>query len=447
MPNIIDYLEHRFETFDEEPFNMVDAAILSQICMVRGKGVIPPLKERQSFADVFTVLRNALSASQKPASFIELLKAEHFADMFTGLDPARIKNCLFAVAASPRFRDMCVRDYLSLFDTRMEMQFAAMTFVQKDDFAVITFRGTDASITGWKEDFNMAYAAPVPAQEQALRYLEAVAPRLPKRLIINGHSKGGNLAEYAALKAPKDIQNRIEVVYNLDGPGFKENMFSTEDYAPVIDRIIKIVPEDSIIGILLHSPVPHYAVASKARGFSQHSVFNWEIALNEASEENGIALAKTLGENERESHAESDEINYSDLLAFSFESVGDISSSSSFTSEVLKRWLENYNDEERGTIVESIFNAIEATGADDVLDLFSGGPRTVTMFRDAAANLKDGDRDFMLQAGRVFAEEASQLATERMGKATAQGMLTGAAKIAQVIENATASRRLIREEN
>ena len=446
MPNIIDYLEHQFATFDEVPFNAVDAGVLSQMCMIRGKGVIPPLKERQSFASVFTVLRNALSTGQKPASFIDLMKAEYFADMFTGLDPSRIKRCLFAVAASPRFRDIRVRDYLSLFDTRMEMQFAAMTFVQKDEFAVITFRGTDASITGWKEDFNMAYAAPVPAQEQALRYLEAVAGRLPKRLIINGHSKGGNLAEYVALKAPKDIQDRIEVVYNLDGPGFKEGMFTEADYAPIIDRIYKVVPEDSIIGILLNSPAPLHAVASKARGFNQHSVFNWEVALTRPTSTELAPIDVKRDENAREERAESTVIDYSGIMGTDYENLEGVSGSSTFTSAVIKRWLANYDDRQRETIVDAIFDALEATGADDVLDLFSGGPRTVNLFREAAASMDEDDKELILQAGRAFVEDASRLATERVGQAAAQGVLSGAAKLAQAIENA-ASKRAAREED
>lgn len=444
MPSIIDYLDHQFADFDDLPFNVVDAAVLSQVCMVRGKGVIPPLKERQAFANVFTVLRNALSANQRPVHFIELLKAELFADMFGGLDPERTRRCLFAIASSPRFRQMQVRDYLSLFDTRMEMQFAAMTFVHKDQFAVITFRGTDASITGWKEDFNMAYASPVPAQEQALKYLEAVAPRLPRRLILNGHSKGGNLAEYAALKAPEAIQNRIEIVYNLDGPGFKEGMFSKADYAPIIDRICKVVPEDAIIGSLLHSPVAPRAVLSKAHGFNQHNIFNWEVGLRDQTETGIVLASSSRDENAREDRAESSFVDYSTLIGNDFVTASGVSTSATFAIAAFNRWVTGYNDEERATIIDALFRALESTGADDVLDLLSGGTRTVNLLREAARSMDDADRELILQASRSFAETTSQFATERVGQAAAQGVLTGAAKLAQAIENA-ASRRNSKE--
>lgn len=304
MPYLLDYLENQFASFNEKPFNAIDAAVLSQVCMMRGKGVIPGLKERSSFANMFTVLQNTASSKDKPAHFRDMLMAEYYADMFTGLDPKRIKRCLFGIASSPRFREMTVSNYLSLFDVEREMQFAAMTFVQEKDFSVVTFRGTDATRTGWKEDFNMAYSMPVPAQEQALQYLETVAPKLPGKLYINGHSKGGNLAEYAALKASPALQARIERVYILDGPGFKEGIFTEADYEPIIDRMYKIVPEDSIIGIILESPVPMHVVPSNSKGFGQHSVFTWEIAVDETAKAERDALEAAEQEAQAQAEAE-----------------------------------------------------------------------------------------------------------------------------------------------
>ena len=127
-------------------------------------------------------------------------------------------------------------------------------------------------------------------------------------------------------------------------------------------------------------------------------------------------------------------------MGLEFEGLGSISASSAFTSEVLKRWLGGYSDAERETIVDAVFKAVEATGADDVLDLFAGGPRTVSLFREAAAAMDEGDKDLIVTAGRAFAEEASRLGAERVSKAAAQGVLTGAAKLAQAIENAAARR-------
>lgn len=509
MPYLLDYLEHQFATFEEQPLNVVDAAVLSQMCMVNGKGMIPGLKERSAFTNVFTFLQDKFSPSNKPVRFVELLLAENFRDMFTGLDPSRIKNCLFATASSPRFRDMVVRDYINLFDVEREMQFAAMTFVQGDDFAVVTFRGTDSTITGWKEDFNIAYSMPVPAQEQALRYLEAVAPKLPDKIYLNGHSKGGNLAEYAALKASPEVQDRIERIFILDGPGFKEGFFSEADYAPIIDRMYKVVPVDSLIGMLLESPVPLHVVPSHAKGFSQHSVFTWEITLDQekledrkqleaeakklvllaAAEEALAAVEKAsdipqptpapieelvlAAEAEEEvaegkfdflkrlvnredgdsipkaileELAEDDPvIDFEGVMGFDFVYLEELSDGADFVSETLRRWLGAYDDEGRGQMIDALFRMLEATGADDVLDLLSGGAKTLNMFAEAAALASEEDKDLVIEAGKGFAEAASLLAANRMGKAAAQGVKAGMAQLKEAAHAAAEKRRMAKE--
>lgn len=465
MPYLLDYLENQFATFDEQPLNVVDAAVLSQMCMVNGKGMIPGLKDRSSFTNVFTFLQDKFSPSNKPVRFIELLQAENFRGMFTGLDPARIKNCLFATAASPRFRNMVVRDYINLFDAERELQFAAMSFVQNDDFAVVTFRGTDSSITGWKEDFNMAYSAPVPAQEQALQYLQAAAGNLPEKIYLCGHSKGGNLAEYAALKASPEIQQRIAQVFILDGPGFKEGFFGSSQYAPIIDRMYKVVPQDSIIGILLDSPVPLHIVPSNAKGFNQHSVFTWEIAVKPIELEAELEIEdqaddkfafldriRTRDEGESiskallEELAEGDEvIDYEGIMGCDFVYLESISDNSSFVSETLRRWLGRYDDKEREGVIDALFRMLEATGADDVLDILSGGAKTLNMFADAAAIATDEDKDLIVEAGKDFAETVSGLAAARMGKAAAQSVKSGMTQLKEAAQAAAEKRRLAKE--
>ena len=260
--NILDYLGTEFASFEEKPFNPVDSAALSQFCMVRAEGIVPPLRERKAFGRLGTIVKNLLSPSGRPAHFLDTLRAEHYEHMFSGLIPGRVKENMLALAASPRFRDMVIRDYLSLFDTERQTQFAAMTFVYKKEFAYVGFRGTDTSITGWRENFNMCYTAPVPAQEQAARYLEAVAPHLPRRLFVGGHSKGANLALYAALNASAAVQDRIERVYTHDGPGFKAGAFSPDDWRKLDGRIHRTVPQDSVIGMLMESHTPPLVVHS-----------------------------------------------------------------------------------------------------------------------------------------------------------------------------------------
>ena len=161
--DLLDYLATEFATFDDKPFNPVDSAALSQFCMVRAEGIVPPLRETDSSAAprlrrTFSALRKRqliqklsdLVQDRSPSlrggvRFVDFLRAERYEDMFTGLIPGRVKENLVALAASPRFRDMAMRDYASLFDAERQTQFAAMSFVREKDFAYIGFRGTDTS--------------------------------------------------------------------------------------------------------------------------------------------------------------------------------------------------------------------------------------------------------------------------------------------------------------
>lgn len=452
--HLIDYLEQQLAPFEDVPFNPVDAAALSQLCMVRGEGAIPLLpiteddgKQRASsrargLKRLTQLLHIGAADDAKPVAATvplrDLLRAENFPTMFTGLNPEKIKRNLFALAASPRFRAVEVGLYLSEFDPAREMQFAAMTFFYRDAFAFVGFRGTDESIVGWKEDFNMAYAMPVPAQDQASRYLATAAPYLPERIIVGGHSKGGNLAEYAALHAPADVQNRIVRVYNLDGPGFKEVVRENAETAaqhsadgetcrgadgaesrsalgtmgrsavddatsgasrtahhgasdctadpastPILERFRKIVPAESIVGILLHAPTEPRVVRSSAHGLDQHSVFSWEVN--------------------------------SSLTDFSY--LDALPTSTAIMAKSLQDWLGRYDDEDRARIVDALFRAIEASGAENARDLLVDKNRAARFLREAARNADEADRDVLIEAGRDFlGAAAGSAATHAAGR-------------------------------
>lgn len=370
--NILDYLATEFAPFEEKPFNPVDSAVLSQFCMVRAEGIVPPLRERTAFGKLGTVVENLLSPTGRAAHFTDALRAERYERMFSGLIPGRVKENLLALAASPRFRDVVIRDYLSLFDIERQTQFAAMTFVYKKEFAYVGYRGTDTSITGWRENFNMAYAAPVPAQEQASRYLAAVAPHAPRRLFIGGHSKGANLALFAALNAAPPIQQRLERVYTHDGPGFKTGAFSPEDWRKLEGRIHRTVPQDSVIGMLMESHTPPRVVHSTERGLMQHSPFTWEVS--------------------------GDDFVYLDRLT----------DNAMFTDDLLTEWLARYSDEEAAAVVDALFKAIEALGAQDATEVFFGGAKTVALLTEAAKNIDGTARDTLLAAAGSLAEIAAR---------------------------------------
>lgn len=320
------------------------------------------------------------TAPLDPVRFADLMRAELFPTMFSGMHATSMVQQLFWMAASPRFRELLIYDHEAAFDEALDMQFAATTFVCPGQFTYVGYRGTDTTLTGWREDFNMAYMVPVPAQDLAVRYLEAVAVdrRLPERLIVGGHSKGGNLAEYAALKASPAVQERIARLYNHDGPGFMPGTFTAADYEPLAGRMTKQVPEDSMVGILMESLMPTEVVRATGRGFEQHTVYRWVVA------EDGV----------------------------DFATVGALPERTERRAEALAAWLASMDGEDRERMVNALFSALKAAGITDAAQLFAGG-REWAILRDGVMRAPMADRTTMLNALRGLTRAFSDVTAAR----------------------------------
>ncbi len=332
MGNIITYVQTEMRNMAQKPFCAVDSLVLSELAYVNFGGAVSGVR---------------LFAKTVPLR--QLYRSELFGDMFRPTHPsiaAQPKDhviygtsnrhaLLFAAAASPRFRDIRVHFFADAFDIEREQQFSAVTFVLEDDTAFIAFRGTDMSIVGWKEDLNMAYLSPVPSQQAAAEYLDAVGKRLPfkQKLRVGGHSKGGNLAVYAAMKCSPSVQRRILDVYNHDGPGFRSSVLETPEYRAIESRVFKILPESSFVGMLLADTQSYRVVESTGFGVMQHDAFTWEVSncdfvYAEKLTDGALYMHKTLSE-----------------------------------------WLESMPDDQRRLLVEAIFKLIETTKAQSLADL------------------------------------------------------------------------------
>ena len=449
MNDVLAYLQTQLAPFDEVPFNAVDSALLAQFCMVRGEGIMPqvysgeasetasskaregcgPLSELRGLLgrlrrhaseraaepsaaaerDRAEVAQDA-KAPVDPVRFADLMRAELFPTMFSGMHAAQMKQQLFWMAASPRFRDLLIYDHAAAFDEARDLQFAATTYVCPGHFAYVGFRGTDTTLTGWREDFNMAYQAPVEAQALAARYLAAVAadPRLPETLLVGGHSKGGNLAEYAALTATPEVQQRIARLYNHDGPGFKAGLFTAADYEPLAGRMTKQVPADSMVGILMESFMPVEVVQATGRGFEQHSVFRWVVegADGEAGRSNAEG-ARDTGEVRDAETAR----NVSGALK-AFATLPELPERTQRRAEALARWLASLDGSECEAMVNALFAALKAAGITDASQLFEGG-REWAILRDGVMGAPAEDRTIMLNALRGLTRAFSDVTAER----------------------------------
>lgn len=359
---ILEYLETQLATFDEVPFGAVDAALLSQACMFDAPWAVPAIstgaQERHMFGRLLT-----RGGKPKGARFRDLARAERFETLLCGFTPNELKRELFGLIASPRFRDLALCDYLGVFDEVSHTQFAAMTFIWRDEFAYVGFRGTDISFAGWRENFDMAYREPVRAQELAAAYLDTVADHLPERLFVGGHSKGGNVALFAAAMCREDVRARIERVWCHDAPGFRAGSQVLERAAHLAERIHMTVPQDSLVGMLMDVPVTPQVVQSDAfGGIDQHSLFTWEVA--------------------------GDDFAYLEHVADASRTVHD----------AINEWLAAMEPSDVERVVEALFAAAKASSAADARAFLRLGPDTLKSVREAARCIDDASREVLSQA-------------------------------------------------
>lgn len=158
------------------------------------------------------------------------------------------KGLIIYLGKSERFKLLKVTDFIKNNDKETEKQFGAITIHLSEEEIYISYLGTDSTIFGWKEDFNMSFMDNVPCQIAGKEYLEKIAEKYPnKKIRIGGHSKGGNVAIFSAISVSKDIQNRIIKVYNYDGPGFNKNIIEKYENNEIISKIETYIPQDSVI--------------------------------------------------------------------------------------------------------------------------------------------------------------------------------------------------------
>ena len=259
-PNFLTYAQTAFDPFEERSFCAVDSLVFAWLSYLRLPGDMAELTNWQGL-DVR-----------------ELLRAECYQDMIGDLwDPEGSRSLLEAVAASPRYRGVRVCGYRTVSDAETTEQFAAMTFRFPAGFSYLSFRGTDSTIVGWKEDFNMAFRCPVPAQESAARYVDEAADTIDGPLLCGGHSKGGNLAVYGAAMCSDVARERIERAYSHDGPGFVEEFLNGNAFADLSSRIDKTLPQSSIFGMMFETQEDYAIVESTEFSLLQHNPFSWVV--------------------------------------------------------------------------------------------------------------------------------------------------------------------------
>lgn len=265
MANIIDYIIWRGDlSFDVSPFNEVDNLILSELSYMNFEGIVSD--DGQYEVPLYKAAEIYFNEERDLERNTGDLSDENFYKM------------LRLMAESKRYGEIRLLYYVKNTDVLKEMQFSAITIDIGNKTLFISFRGTDDTIIGWKEDFMMSVMDIVPSQKEALKYFNRVADDYEKhKFYIGGHSKGGNLAVYSAAYGKVRNKARIINIYNNDGPGFKETILETKNYMDISDRIITLVPQSSIIGMLLEHEENYTVLRSNQKGIMQHDGFSWEV--------------------------------------------------------------------------------------------------------------------------------------------------------------------------
>ncbi len=313
MANLFDYLTWRGDVpFKADPFNEVDNLVLAELAYSDFEGGLTDSFDRVPLKE----------ADEKYLAKHSREKARTY-DCFLGRLPLLMEGML----SGRRFSSTEIVRFVDIISVDKGMQMAALTYLLPDGSAYVAFRGTDTTVVGWKEDFKMSYLPVTEGQRSAVRYLNEVGKRLRRPLRVGGHSKGGNFAVYAAAFCDKKVQDRIITVYTNDGPGFRNETRSSEEYKRILPKVVSIVPDTSIIGMLLTNEVKHRIVKSSEKAIMQHDALTWQVERNHFVTAEQSILGRLIKESQQD-------------------------------------WLSKIDDESRESFVNTVFSIVESTGMD-----------------------------------------------------------------------------------
>lgn len=352
MSNAVDYIKWRGDlSFEAAPINEIDLFLFSQVCMVNYEDLVP---DDESGVPLSKVAQGYFKT--------------HDTDVKKNIGVLQAMSCLEAfklMGESARFGNVLVGGYVNNVNDANEEQFSATTFRLSPNVLVVAFRGTDDTIIGWKEDCNLAIYDEVPAQRAALNYLRRTAETHKGKIVVVGHSKGGNLAVYAAMNSTKKIKDRILRVLNFDGPGLRKNIIAGESYMEIKDKITTVLSENAMIGTLLEMPGTPVIVRTEAEGLIAHDGFKWDVETNH------------------------------------FVRVKRLSKFSRAFDNAFEKAMASMSEEDMQSFVEELFGILFSTGAETLTDIHQSSMAQKLQAANQTINNK-AVRDFTTMVLRAF---------------------------------------------
>lgn len=357
MSHIVSYVKRQKEnTFFDVPFNEVDALVLSQFIYLKLDGLIPTTSEKKEAVYLYEIANNL--------DYEKVFMDERYRKNNTELFEAMVE--------SKRFRRMKMNYFSDITSVLAETQFSAMTVFLEGGPNVVIYRGTDETMVGWKEDFNMIFKEPVTGQSLSAMYLQQVSEQLEGDFIVTGHSKGGNFAIYASMNVEDKIQDRIDRVYSFDSPGFRPEILESVDFNKIKDRIIKYLPHSSIFGMLLQSKENYQIVECFSIGVLQHNPYNWRISGNE------------------------------------FKKVDKLGRSSVFLNETYNEWLYGLSDEELQAYSEIWYKIMQDANITTMLQFTKEPGKALISLIDAIKETDDKTKEMAKDLAHGLIEVAKE---------------------------------------
>ena len=367
--SLFDYIYWRGDlSFDTEPFNEIDSVILSMICFLDFSGIVPAPGQSGSVS-----LREAMDHMERVYSGDRRLGV---------ILPDDILTMSHAAAEAPRYREARLFAFENRIDEVKEMQFAALSYRLSDGSLFVAYRGTDDTIVGWKEDFNMSFMSHVPAQERAAAYLNYVGGVHSGPIRTGGHSKGGNLAIWAAVHSNAAVRSRILRAYSNDGPGFTREMLESQAYLSMRDRCITYVPQSSLVGMFMEHDENYRIIYSAKSGLMQHDPFSWAVDRNRYEY---LEARSAFGEH---------------------------------SDAAIRLWLSSMTHQERHQLVDDLFEVLESTGAKTLTEL----SQSKGVMKSVVKTLSEYDKPRRKRISRLLARfmaaqiETAAPETELLGK-------------------------------
>ena len=348
MKNMLDYIkEFGHVSFEERAFSEIDALVLTELEYLPLEKVVPSDENGENFVTVKEI-----------AEYMQEHKQELFDENPMMITQERHEVSQVIVDA-PRFQSLKFFGVVSVWDKDSTKQFAAVTVEVEPSVRLVIFRGTDETLIGWKEDFLMTYSPLVAAQTDAKEYLAKQASLWDGDLMISGHSKGGNLAIYAAATQEEDVQLRIVDIFCFDSPGLYRSVLETKGYQNIVPLAMRYIPQDSLVGLMLESEVPYVIVKSNASGAMQHSAMTWEIEGGQ------------------------------------FIKMEKLTKNSQLNDRTFKKWTESVSDEELELFWNVFFELLFSVGIDTVNDLYGQFMHYVQEFLKAAGDMDEEKRELL----------------------------------------------------